>query len=137
MPFPLAVPQYGPGSLPSEERFPGRGDPDPSGRGPNCPGDFPGLYPSEPPGVPTLSHEEHRPVIEIAVQAAQREYWSSQAPDPMPRARPVEIDHRGREAGNDASLQVAPYYNKPSAEGLSPSLQEGGRQSRHHPHRTL
>ena len=32
---------------------------------------------------PTLSHEEHRRVIEIAVKVAAREYWSLPALDPM------------------------------------------------------
>jgi 4-hydroxy-tetrahydrodipicolinate synthase len=67
---------------------------------------------------PTLSHEEHRRVIEIAVQAAQKRILVIAGTGSNATSEAVELTIEAEKLGADASLQVAPYYNKPSAEGL-------------------
>lgn len=67
---------------------------------------------------PTLSHEEHRRVIEISVQAAQKRTLVIAGTGSNATSEAVELTIEAEKLGADASLQVAPYYNKPSAEGL-------------------
>lgn len=67
---------------------------------------------------PTLSHEEHRRVIEITVQAAQKRVLVIAGTGSNATSEAVELTIEAEKLGADASLQVAPYYNKPSAEGL-------------------
>jgi len=68
---------------------------------------------------PTLSHEEHRRVIEVAVKAAKGTGMQviagtgSNATDEA-----LELTRYAKQIGADGSLQVNPYYNKPSQEGL-------------------
>jgi len=67
---------------------------------------------------PTLNHEEHRRVIEIAVKAAQKRILVIAGTGSNATSEAVELTMEAEKLGADASLQVAPYYNKPSAEGL-------------------
>lgn len=67
---------------------------------------------------PTLSHEEHARVIEIAVKAAARRTLVIAGTGSNATSEAVELTVEAEKLGADASLQVAPYYNKPSAEGL-------------------
>lgn len=67
---------------------------------------------------PTLSHEEHAKVIEIAVQAAAKRILVIAGTGSNATSEAVELTKEAEKLGADASLQVAPYYNKPSAEGL-------------------
>ena len=67
---------------------------------------------------PTLSHEEHRRVIEIAVQAAQKRILVIAGTGSNATSEAVELTIEAEKLGADAALLVAPYYNKPSAEGL-------------------
>jgi len=67
---------------------------------------------------PTLSHAERRQVIELAVQTAGRRCQviagtgSNSTRDAIAHTREAE------QIGVDGALLVAPYYNKPSQEGL-------------------
>jgi 4-hydroxy-tetrahydrodipicolinate synthase len=67
---------------------------------------------------PTLSHEEHRRVIEIAVQAAAKRVLVIAGTGSNATSEAVELTLEAEKLGADAALVVAPYYNKPSAEGL-------------------
>lgn len=67
---------------------------------------------------PTLSHEEHRRVIEVAVKAAAKRILVIAGTGSNATTEAVELTIEAERLGADASLQVAPYYNKPSAEGL-------------------
>ncbi len=67
---------------------------------------------------PTLSHEEHRRVIEIAVKAAAKRILVIAGTGSNATSEAVELTIEAEKLGADAALLVAPYYNKPSAEGL-------------------
>jgi 4-hydroxy-tetrahydrodipicolinate synthase len=67
---------------------------------------------------PTLSHEEHKRVVEIAVaQAAGRVPVIAGAGSNNTREA-IELAVHAEKAGADAVLVVTPYYNKPNQEGL-------------------
>ncbi len=67
---------------------------------------------------PTLSHEEHCRVIELSVQAADRRVLVIAGTGSNATSEAVELTQEAEKLGSDAALLVAPYYNKPSAEGL-------------------
>jgi 4-hydroxy-tetrahydrodipicolinate synthase len=68
---------------------------------------------------PTLSHEEHSNVIKKTVEFAKGSATLVIAGSGSNSTREAEKLSRGaQEAGADALLLVAPYYNKPSQEGL-------------------
>lgn len=67
---------------------------------------------------PTLSHEEHRRVIEIAVKVAAKRVLVIAGTGSNATSEAVELTVEAEKLGADAALLVAPYYNKPSAEGL-------------------
>ncbi len=53
---------------------------------------------------PTLSHREHKRVVELCLEVA--------------KGKAIELTRHAKEAGADAALVVTPYYNKPTQEGL-------------------
>jgi 4-hydroxy-tetrahydrodipicolinate synthase len=67
---------------------------------------------------PTLSHEEHRRVIEISVNAADKRVLVIAGTGSNATSEAVELTIEAEKLGADAILLVAPYYNKPSPEGL-------------------
>lgn len=67
---------------------------------------------------PTLSHEEHKNVIRIAVEAAKGRGPVIGGTGANSTTEAIELTAAAEAAGCEAVLQVAPYYNKPSAEGL-------------------
>ncbi len=67
---------------------------------------------------PTLSHEEHRRVIEIAVKVAAKRVMVIAGTGSNATSEAVELTVEAEKLGADAALVVAPYYNKPSPEGL-------------------
>jgi 4-hydroxy-tetrahydrodipicolinate synthase len=67
---------------------------------------------------PTLSHEEHRRVIEIAVNVASKRVLVIAGTGSNATSEAVELTIEAEKLDADAALVVAPYYNKPSAEGL-------------------
>lgn len=67
---------------------------------------------------PTLSHEEHAKVIEITVRAAEKRILVIAGTGSNATTEAIELTREAEKLGADASLQVAPYYNKPSPEGL-------------------
>ena len=67
---------------------------------------------------PTLTHEEHLRVIALAVKTAAGRVKVIGGTGSNSTAEAVEMTREAERAGCDATLQVAPYYNKPSPEGV-------------------
>ena len=67
---------------------------------------------------PTLSHAEHRRIIEIAVQAAAGRVPVIAGAGSNSTAEAIGLATHARDAGANAVMVVTPYYNKPSQEGL-------------------
>ncbi|MCX6936092.1 MAG: 4-hydroxy-tetrahydrodipicolinate synthase [Verrucomicrobia bacterium] len=67
---------------------------------------------------PTLSMQEHLRVIELAVQFAKKRTKVVAGTGSNSTAEAIELSAGAQRANADALLQVAPYYNKPSSEGM-------------------
>src|SRR2546430_16109478 len=67
---------------------------------------------------PTLSHEEHRQVVEWCVEQARRRVPVVAGAGSNSTAEAVELAQHAEQAGASAVLVVTPYYNKPTQEGL-------------------
>ena len=67
---------------------------------------------------PTLSHEEHNHVIELVVKFAARRCKVIAGTGSNATDEAISLTQHAQKAGADATLQVAPYYNKPSPAGL-------------------
>ncbi|MFV0414823.1 MAG: 4-hydroxy-tetrahydrodipicolinate synthase [Chthoniobacterales bacterium] len=67
---------------------------------------------------PTLNHEEHHEVICQAIEVAAGRCKVIAGTGSNSTAEAVSLTKAARAAGADAALLVAPYYNKPSQEGL-------------------
>jgi 4-hydroxy-tetrahydrodipicolinate synthase len=66
----------------------------------------------------TLSFEEHHRVIDITVEAVRKRVPVIAGTGGNSTAEAIELTTHAKKAGVDATLQVAPYYNKPTQEGL-------------------
>lgn len=68
---------------------------------------------------PTLSHDEHKRCIEIAIEAAKGTNAKVLAgAGSNSTAEAVDLAKFAQKAGADAILVITPYYNKPTQEGL-------------------
>lgn len=67
---------------------------------------------------PTLDYEEHIKVIETVVAGAAGHCQVIAGTGANSTAEALELTRRAAKLGVDATLQVTPYYNKPTAEGL-------------------
>ena len=67
---------------------------------------------------PTLSHEEHRRVIDICIDEARGRVPVIAGAGSNNTAEAVALARHAERAGADAVLVVTPYYNKPTQEGL-------------------
>lgn len=67
---------------------------------------------------PTLSHEEHLEVIRAVVAAARKRVPVIAGTGSNSTHEAVELTQLAHAAGAEGMLVVAPYYNKPSQEGL-------------------
>jgi 4-hydroxy-tetrahydrodipicolinate synthase len=67
---------------------------------------------------PTLDHEEHIKLIALAVRTARGRCQVIAGTGSNCTAEAVSMTRLAEEAGADGALLVAPYYNKPSQEGL-------------------
>jgi 4-hydroxy-tetrahydrodipicolinate synthase len=67
---------------------------------------------------PTLDYDEHIRVIELVVKAAAGRVKVLAGTGSNSTKEAILLTQRAEAAGADGSLQVAPYYNKPSQEGL-------------------
>lgn len=67
---------------------------------------------------PTLSHEEHKRVIEITVKTAAGRVPVMAGTGSNSTAEAIDLSRHAEKAGANALLVVAPYYNKPTQEGI-------------------
>ncbi|MFH1884893.1 MAG: 4-hydroxy-tetrahydrodipicolinate synthase [Planctomycetota bacterium] len=67
---------------------------------------------------PTLSHEEHKQVIERVIKAVGGQVPVIAGAGSNSTAEAIELTEFSKKAGADATLQVGPYYNKPTQEGF-------------------
>jgi 4-hydroxy-tetrahydrodipicolinate synthase len=66
----------------------------------------------------TLSHEEHRRVVELCIQTARGRVPVIAGAGSNSTAEAIELAHHAKAVGADAALIVSPYYNRPSQEGV-------------------
>jgi 4-hydroxy-tetrahydrodipicolinate synthase len=66
----------------------------------------------------TLSHEEHRRVVELTVKAVNKRIPVVAGAGSNSTSETVELANYAKKAGADGVLLITPYYNKPTQEGL-------------------
>jgi 4-hydroxy-tetrahydrodipicolinate synthase len=66
----------------------------------------------------TLSMEEHNRAIDIAVEAVRKRVPVIAGTGGNSTREAIELTEHAKKTGADATLQVTPYYNKPTQEGL-------------------
>ena len=66
----------------------------------------------------TLNVDEHARVIDIAVEAVNKRVPVIAGTGGNSTSEAIELTKHAKEVGADATLQVTPYYNKPTQEGL-------------------
>jgi 4-hydroxy-tetrahydrodipicolinate synthase len=79
---------------------------------------------------PTLSVEEHIRVIEICVATAAGRIRVLAGTGANATAEAIHLTTAAEQVGADGSLQVCPYYNKPSPEGLFQHFRAVARKTR-------
>ncbi|MGB6491357.1 MAG: 4-hydroxy-tetrahydrodipicolinate synthase [Methylovirgula sp.] len=67
---------------------------------------------------PTLSHAEHRHVVEVCIAEARGRVPVIAGAGSNSTAEAIELAQFAEKAGADGVLVVTPYYNKPSQEGM-------------------
>ena len=67
---------------------------------------------------PTLSHDEHKRVVELCIEVADGRVPVIAGAGSNSTAEAIELAEHAKKAGADAALVVTPYYNKPTQEGL-------------------
>jgi 4-hydroxy-tetrahydrodipicolinate synthase len=67
---------------------------------------------------PTLTHEEHKRVVEMCVAAARKRVPVIAGAGSNSTAEAIDFARHAKKAGADATLVVTPYYNKPTQEGM-------------------
>tara|TARA_Y100000813_G_scaffold110469_1_gene79003 strand:- start:1031 stop:1915 length:885 start_codon:yes stop_codon:yes gene_type:complete len=78
-----------------------------------------GLVPAGTTGEsPTLDHDEHKKVIEIAIKESNGKIPVIAGTGSNSTSEAIELSKHAENAGANALLIVTPYYNKPTQEGL-------------------
>ncbi len=67
---------------------------------------------------PTLTHDERKEVIQFAIQTANRRCLVLAGTGSYSTREAIASTEQAEKLGVDGALLVAPYYNKPSQEGL-------------------
>jgi len=67
---------------------------------------------------PTLSHDEHKQVVEVTVEVARGRVPVIAGVGSNSTTETVDLARHAEKAGADAVLVVTPYYNKPHQRGL-------------------
>ncbi|HXF47419.1 MAG TPA: 4-hydroxy-tetrahydrodipicolinate synthase [Burkholderiaceae bacterium] len=67
---------------------------------------------------PTVDYEEHNTLIRVAVETANKRVPVIAGTGGNSTAEAIELTQYAKKVGADATLQVVPYYNKPTQEGL-------------------
>jgi len=68
--------------------------------------------------TPTLSHEEHKKVIEIVIKKVNKRVKVIAGTGSNSTEKTIEMTRFAKDQGADAALVVVPYYNKPTQEGM-------------------
>ncbi|WP_420406397.1 4-hydroxy-tetrahydrodipicolinate synthase [Nisaea sp.] len=78
-----------------------------------------GLIPTGTTGEsPTLSHDEHKRVVELCIEQAAGRVPVIAGTGSNSTEEAIELTAHAKDAGADAALIVTPYYNKPTQEGM-------------------
>ena len=77
----------------------------------------------------TLSHAEHRRVVEVAVAAARGRVQVLAGTGSNSTSEAIELTRHAKEAGADGALLISPYYNRPTQEGIVAHYGEVARQT--------
>jgi 4-hydroxy-tetrahydrodipicolinate synthase len=67
---------------------------------------------------PTLSHAEHKRVVELCIEAAAGRVPVVAGTGSNSTEEAIDLTRHAKKAGADAALVVTPYYNRPTQEGL-------------------
>ena len=67
---------------------------------------------------PTLSHDEHKRVVEVTIKAAGGRVPVVAGTGSNSTTEAIELTEHAKKAGADGVLMVCPYYNKPTQKGL-------------------
>ncbi len=73
---------------------------------------------------PTLSHEEHKTMIKLCVEIANKRIKVMAGTGSNSTYEAVMMTNYAKKVGADSCLIVAPYYNKPSASGIYSHFKE-------------
>src|SRR6267378_3285413 len=79
---------------------------------------------------PTVNYEEHVEIINLSVKFAAGRIKVLAGTGGNSTTEAIYLTEHAEKAGADGSLQVAPYYNKPSQEGLYQHFREVARHTR-------
>src|SRR5574341_1076493 len=66
----------------------------------------------------TLSHEEHKRVVELTVEVVNRRVPVIAGTGSNSTDEAIALTRHAKQAGADGALLITPYYNKPTQEGL-------------------
>ncbi len=78
---------------------------------------------------PTLDHHEHSQVIEIVINETKGRVPVIAGTGSNNTKEAIEMTKRAEDAGASASLQVCPYYNRPTQDGLLKHFERIARQT--------
>jgi hypothetical protein len=67
---------------------------------------------------PTLSHDEHRRVVEIVIEAARGRLHVIAGTGSNATSEAIDLTRHAKKAGATGALVVNPYYNRPSRRGI-------------------
>src|SRR5437867_3202968 len=67
---------------------------------------------------PTLSHDEHRRVVDVVIDAARERVPVIAGTGSNSTAEAIDLTTHAKKAGAAGALVVNPYYNRPTQDGL-------------------
>lgn len=67
---------------------------------------------------PTLSHDEHKKVVEVTIKAVGGRVPVVAGTGSNSTTEAIDLTEHAKKAGADGVLMVCPYYNKPTQKGL-------------------
>ena len=67
---------------------------------------------------PTLTHDEHKRVVELVIEAARGRVPIIAGTGSNSTAEAIDLTMHAKKAGASAALVVNPYYNRPTQDGL-------------------
>lgn len=79
---------------------------------------------------PTVDYDEHIHIVALCVKFCRGRVKVLAGTGGNSTSEAVHLTQRAEKAGADGSLQVAPYYNKPTPEGLFQHFREVARRTR-------